>query len=140
MTWINYTNTNQVIQLVSRFSMWLIWITQIQHKPYNVEPGIHVTDISYTDTTQVIQCVTRLSIVIPYYTTSLNAQIIKVYVHLSSPLVFNFFALHSVWCLTNRQSLNNQVWLKTMNLLHVFQFQMISAMYRREGEWMSNIC
>lgn len=25
-------------------------------------------------------------------------------------------------------------------LLDVFQFQMISAMYRREDEWMSNIC
>lgn len=87
-TYIDNTNTTQVNQCAT---------------------GILVTFINYTDTTQVIQCVTRLSIVIPYYITSLNAQIIKVYVHLSSPLVFNFFALHSVWCLTNRQSLNNQV-------------------------------
>lgn len=118
-TYIDNTNTTQVNQCAT---------------------GLLVTFINYTDTKPVIQCVTRLPLSYHINTTSLNAQIIKVYVQLSSPLVFNFFALQSVRCLTNRQSLNNQVWPKTMNLLHVFQFQMISAMYRREGEWMSNIC
>lgn len=87
-TYIDNTNTTQVNQCAT---------------------GLLVTFINYTDTKPVIQCVTRLPLSYHINTTSLNAQIIKVYVRLSSPLVFNFFALHSVWCLTNRQSLNNQV-------------------------------
>lgn len=99
-----------------------------------------MTYISYTMQHELYN-VTRLAIVIPYYTTSLNAQIIKVYVRLSSP--FNSCQLLCTpKCMVfNKSSIIEQSGVTQNNeLLHVFQFQMISAMCRREDEWMSNIC